>query len=103
MTQEAGANHYQTAMAEVHKQLKRPTVQRSMFAMARTTPTDIVRSKLSRAQIQHRALTTLRAALRSNRPDNDNSYSLFQGFQASFPELTDEGKKHRRRVSRGRK
>ncbi|PMB70764.1 Mitochondrial division protein 1 [Beauveria bassiana] len=95
--------HYQAAMAEVHKQLKRPTVQRSMFAMARTTPTDIVRSKLSRAEIQHRALTTLPEHLLSNIPDNDNSYSLFQGFQASFPELTDEGKKHRRRVSRGRK
>lgn len=71
--------------------------------MAKTTPTDIVRSKLSRTEIQHRALTSLSDELLSNIPDNDNTYSLFQGFQASFPELTDEGKKHRRRVSRGRK
>jgi division protein 1 len=38
-----------------------------------------------------------------NIPEQDNSYSLFQGFQASFPDYTEEGKKHRRRVSRGRK
>ncbi|KAJ6444358.1 WD-repeat protein [Purpureocillium lavendulum] len=100
---ESTAQHYQSAMAEVHKQLKRPTIQRSVFSMARTTPTDMVRAKLSTAEIQHRALTHLSDELLSNIPDNDNSYSLFQGFQASFPELTDEGKKHRRRVSRGRK
>ncbi|PNY28739.1 Mitochondrial division protein 1 [Tolypocladium capitatum] len=100
---DAAALHYQTAMAEVHKQLQRPTVQRSVFSMARTTPTDLVRAKLSTAEIQHRALTHLSDDLLSNIPEHDNSYSLFQGFQASFPELTDEGKKHRRRVSRGRK
>lgn len=100
---EATANHYQAAMAQVHKQLKRPTVQRSVFAMARTTPTDLVRSKLSRTEIQHRAVTTLSDDMLANIPENENNYSLFQGFQASFPELTDEGKKHRRRVSRGRK
>lgn len=100
---EATANHYQAAMAQVHKQLKRPTVQRSVFAMAKTTPTDLVRSKLSRTEIQHRAVTTLSDDMLANIPENENNYSLFQGFQASFPELTDEGKKHRRRVSRGRK
>lgn len=100
---ESTAHHYQSAMAEVHKQLKRPTIQRSVFSMARTTPTDLVRAKLSTTEIQHRALTHLSDDLLANIPDNDNSYSLFQGFQASFPELTDEGKKHRRRASRGRK
>lgn len=100
---EATANHYQAAMAQVHKQLKRPTVQRSVFALAKTTPTDLVRSKLSRTEIQHRAITSLSDDLLANIPENDNGYSLFQGFQASFPELSDEGKKHRRRVSRGRK
>lgn len=71
--------------------------------MAKTTPTDMVRSKLSTNEIQHRALTHLSDDLLSSIPDHDNAYSLFQGFQASFPDLTDEGKKHRRRVSRGRK
>ncbi|KAK7426915.1 Mitochondrial fission protein [Neonectria magnoliae] len=100
---DAAAHHYQSAMAEVHKQMKRPTVQRSMFSMARTTPTDLVRSKLSSHEIRHRALTYLPDDLLANIPEHDNAYSLFQGFQASFPELTEEGKKFRRRVSRGRK
>ncbi|PHH87887.1 hypothetical protein CDD83_8278 [Cordyceps sp. RAO-2017] len=100
---EATARHYQTAMAQVHRQLRRPDVQRSVFSLARTTPTDMVRARLSTTEIQHRALTRLSDDLLANIPENDSSYSLFQGFQASFPELTDEGKKHRRRVSRGRK
>lgn len=90
-------------MAEVHKQLKRPGIQRSMFSMAKTTPTDLVRSKLSTTEIQSRALSYLSDDLLRQIPDEDNTYSLFQGFQASFPELSEDGKRHRRRVSRGRK
>ncbi|KAL9488767.1 hypothetical protein ACSS6W_001044 [Trichoderma asperelloides] len=100
---EASGAHYRAAMAEVHKQMKRPSVQRGVFSMARSSPTEIVRSKLSTAEIQHRALTHLPDELLSNIPEHQNAYSLFQGFQASFPELTDDGKKHRRRPSRGRK
>ena len=100
---EATANHYREAMTQVQKQLKRPALQRSVFSMAKTTPTDLVRSKLSTSEIQHRALTRLSDDMLAHIPENDSAYSLFQGFQASFPELTDEGKKHRRRVSRGRK
>lgn len=98
----AGA-HYQSAMAEVHRQMRRPSLQRSMLSVARTTPTDLVRSKLSTREIQHRALSYVPDELLHNIPEDDNSYSLFQGFQASFPELTEEGRGHRRRVSRGRK
>lgn len=97
------SGHYQQAMGEVSKQLRRPTLQRNMFSMAKTTPTDMVRSRLSTSEIQHRALAYVSDALLQDIPDEDNSYSLFQGFQASFPDFTDEGKKHRRRVSRGRK
>ncbi|OLN97498.1 Mitochondrial division protein 1 [Colletotrichum chlorophyti] len=103
---EQGGNnnhHYHGALAEVHKQLRRPTIQRSVFSMAKTTPTDMVRSKLSKTEIQHRALTYLPDELLANIPEGDSSYSLFQGFKASFPDLTEEGRKHRRRVSRGRK
>ncbi|KAL1877852.1 hypothetical protein VTK73DRAFT_8379 [Phialemonium thermophilum] len=95
--------HYQNAMTGVHKQLRSPSFQRSMFSMARTTPTDLVRSKLSTKEIQSRALSYVPEELLQNIPEDENSYSLFQGFQASFPEFTDEGKKHRRRVSRGRR
>lgn len=96
-------NHYHSAMAEVQKQLRRPVIQRSMFSMARTTPTDLVRSKFSTAEIQTRALSYLSDDMLQNIPDDENTYSLFQGFQASFPESADEGKKHKRKVSRGRK
>lgn len=95
--------HYQNAMTDLHKQLRKPGIQRSMFAVARTTPTDLVRSKLSTSEIQHRALSYLPDEMLQNIPEDDNSYSLFQGFQASFPDMTEEGRKHRRRVSRGRK
>lgn len=90
-------------MTEVHRQLRRPGLQRAMFSMANTTPTDLVRSRLSTKEIQSRALSYVPEELLKNIPEGDSSYSLFQGFQASFPELTDNGKKHRRRVSRGRK
>ena len=100
---DATANHYQSAMQEVSKHIKRPNMQRRVFSMAQTTPTDLVRSKLSTTEIKHRALTYLPDEMLANIPEHENSYSLFQGFKASFPELTDEGKKHRRRVSRGRK
>ncbi|KAI2621270.1 mitochondrial division protein 1 [Hypoxylon sp. NC1633] len=96
-------NHYHTAMAQVHKQLKNPGIQRGMFTMARTTPTDLVRSKFSTSEIQSRALSYLPDDMLQHLPENENAYSLFQGFQATFPELSNEGKKHRRRVSRGRK
>ncbi len=98
-----GQPHYQNAMGEVHKQLRRPSVQRSMLSMTRTTPTDLVRSKLSTREIQQRALSHLPDELLQNIPEGDNTYSLFQGFQASFSEFAEDGKKHRRRVSRGRK
>lgn len=97
------SNHYHSAMAEVHKHLKRPGIQRSMFSMAKTTPTDMVRSKFSTTEIQSRALSYLSDDMLQHIPEHENSYSLFQGFQASFPELNDEPKKHRRRASRGRK
>ncbi|KAI1815793.1 mitochondrial division protein [Poronia punctata] len=100
---EAGSNHYHQAMGQVQKQLARPVVQRRMFSMAKTSPTDLVRSKFSTSEIQSRALSYLSDDMLQNIPEDDNAYSLFQGFQASFPELTDEGKKHRGRGSRGRK
>lgn len=95
--------HYHKAMSEVGKQLRRPGFQGRMFSIARTTPTEMVRSKLSSAEIQHRALAYVPDEMLQNIPEDQNTYSLFQGFQATFPEMTDEGKKHRRRVSRGRK
>jgi division protein 1 len=97
------STHYQNAMSDLHKQLRRPNLQRSVFSFAKTTPTDLVRSKLSTTEIQYRALTSLPDELLANIPEDENAYSLFQGFQATMPENSPESKRHRRRISRGRK
>ncbi|RDW80738.1 mitochondrial division protein [Coleophoma crateriformis] len=99
----SASSHYQNAMSDLHKQLRRPNLQRSVFSFAKTSPSDLVRSKLSTSEIQYRALTYIPDQLLANIPDDDNTYSLFQGFQATLPETSSEGKRHRRRVSRGRK
>ncbi|CZT45430.1 related to CAF4 protein [Rhynchosporium secalis] len=96
------STHYQNAMSDLQKQLRRPNLQRSVFSFAKTSPTDLVRSKLSTSEIQYRALTYLPDELLANIPEHDNVYSLFQGFQATLPESPD-GKKHKRKISRGRK
>ena len=90
-------------MSDLHKQLRRPNLQRSVFSFAKTTPTDLVRSKLSTSEIQYRALTYLPDELLANIPEDENTYSLFQGFQATMPENSADSKRHRRRISRGRK
>lgn len=90
-------------MSDLQKQLRRPNLQRSVFSFARTTPTDLVRSKLSTSEIQYRALTYLPDELLNNIPEDENTYSLFQGFQATLPENSPSSKRHRRKVSRGRK
>ena len=96
--------HYQNAMTEIHKELRRPNLQRRMFSFAQSSPTEIVRAKLSTSEIQNRALTFLPDELLSNIPEDHNVYSLFQGFQATLPETSADHKKgHHRRSSRGQK
>ena len=52
-------------------------------------------------EIQHRALTHLPDELLANIPEDNSTYSLFQGFQASVPEDEDgKGKHHKRRHGR---
>lgn len=98
-----GGPHYHNAMSEIHRELRRPHVQRKIFSFAQTTPTDLVRSKLSTSEIQSRALSSLPDELLENLPEDTSSYSLFQGFQASIPEENDHRKSHRRRSSRTHK
>lgn len=97
-------NHYKAAMGDIHKELRQPDLQRRVFSLARASPTELMRSKLSTSEIQYRALTYLPDELLSNIPGNDHTYSLFQGFQATLPRHGSEQKKsHRRHGSRGRK
>lgn len=88
---------YQSAMTDIQRELRRPRTQRNVFALVQTTPTDLVRSKLSTAEIQSRALSSLPDDLLLHLPENTSTYSLFQGFQVSLPESDHDHRKSRRR------
>ncbi|KKK15546.1 hypothetical protein P175DRAFT_0425696 [Aspergillus ochraceoroseus IBT 24754] len=94
--------HYQNAMVDIQRELRRPGTQRKVFALAQTTPTDLVRSKLSTSEIQSRAISSLPDELLENIPEDSSSYSLFQGFQASQNDH-EYRKSHRRRISKSKK
>ncbi|KAL4943618.1 hypothetical protein BDV06DRAFT_189517 [Aspergillus oleicola] len=96
------STHYQHAMVDIHRELRRPGTQRKVFALAQTTPTDLVRSKLSTSEIQSRALSSLPDELLLNIPDDSSSYSLFQGFQATQNDQ-EYRKTHRRGRSKSKK
>lgn len=102
MTESSNGGHYQTAMADIHRELRRPTTQRKVFSLTQTTPTDLVRSKLSTSEIQSRALSSLPDELLANIPEDSSSYSLFEGFKASQDDQ-EFRKSHRRRSSKGKK
>lgn len=102
-TEQGHGSHYHNAMTDIHRELRRPTAQRKVFTLTQTTPTDLVRSKLSTTEIQSRAISSLPDDLLANLPEDTSSYSLFQGFQASIPEEENERKRHRRRTSKGGK
>lgn len=91
-------------MSELQKELRRPGIQQRVFSYAKASPTELVRSKLSTSEIQHRALTYLPDELLANIPENEAAYSLFQGFQATIPEEEAEHRKsHRRHNSKGQR
>ncbi|KAH8728616.1 mitochondrial division protein 1 [Phaeosphaeriaceae sp. PMI808] len=81
--------HYQNALGELHRELRRPMLQRSVFSFAQTSPREIVRSRISVPEIQQRALSFVPDELLANIPEDNNQYSLFQGFQATIPEHPD--------------
>ncbi|GAB7352501.1 hypothetical protein MBLNU459_g2903t1 [Dothideomycetes sp. NU459] len=99
--------HYQNALGEIHRELRRPLIQRSVFSLARASPREIVRSTLSTSEVQHRALTHLPDDLLRHIPESSSTYSLFEGYQATAPEEDKEPrphkKKHARRNSKGQK
>ena len=87
-------------MNDIHRELRRPHTQRRVFALAQTTPTDLVRSKLSTTEIQSRAISSVPDEVLLDIPDSATSFSLFQGFQVSLPEEEHgRGRKSRRRRS----
>ncbi|CAO2654555.1 Nn.00g112880.m01.CDS01 [Neocucurbitaria sp. VM-36] len=96
--------HYQNALGDLHRELRRPMLQRSVFSFAQTTPREIVRSRISVPEIQQRALSYIPDDILANIPEDNNEFSLFQGFQASLPdEPSGHGKKHGRHNARGQR
>jgi mitochondrial division protein 1 len=84
--------------------MRRPDMQRAVFSFSKQAPSELVRAKLSTSEIAHRAVTFIPDDQLQNIPENENTYSLFQGFQASLPETENEHRKgHRRRTSKSQK
>jgi division protein 1 len=102
ITDSSNGSHYHTAMADIHRELRRPTTQRKVFSLTQTSPTDLVRSKLSTSEIQSRALSSVPDELLANIPEDSSSYSLFEGFKATQDDH-EFRKAHRRRSSKGKK
>jgi division protein 1 len=100
---EGVTQHYQTALGELHRELRRPMLQRSVFSFAQTTPREIVRSRISVPEIQQRALSFVPDHLLTNIPEDNNEYSLFQGFQATIPEEPGMFNKHGKHNAKGQK
>ncbi|KAI5288450.1 Mitochondrial fission protein [Ascosphaera aggregata] len=92
--------HYHSAIRHIHKEMRSPALQRRVFGFAQTTPTDLVRSKLSRAEIHQRALASVPDELLRDIPEDTSTYSLFQGFKASIPDADTEAELRRARRKR---
>lgn len=93
--------HYPNAMTSISRQMRRPALQRGVLSFSQQAPSELVRAKLSTSEIAHRALTYIPDEQLQQIPEDDNSYSLFQGFQASLPDTESEHRKgHRRRTSK---
>lgn len=99
---EGVTQHYQNALGELHRELRRPMLQRSVFSFAQTTPREIVRSRISVPEIQQRALSFVPDDLLANIPEDNNEYSLFQGFQATIPDEPGSTK-HAKHNARGQR
>lgn len=73
--------YYHDTMRDI---LRKPAFQTRFFSFKRRAPSEVVRSTLaSKEDIRYRALTTIPDELFDNLPRGANSFSLFQGFQAS--------------------
>jgi len=98
------SQHYHHALGDIQRELRRPAIQRSILSFTQSSPREIIRSKLSVPEIEHRALAYIPDDILYNVPAPTNTYSLFQGFQALIPEEDKhKGKKHGRHGSRGRR
>lgn len=83
--------------------MRRPGMQRSVLSFTQQAPTELVRSKISTSEIAHRAVAFISDEQLHNIPEVEHSYSLFQGFQASLPEVDSQDSETDHRKSQKRK
>lgn len=97
--------HYHSALGELQRELRSPTVQRGVFSLSRLSPSELMRGRISVSELQHRALAYVPDDLLYNIPEASSSpFSLFQGFQATLPEIEEAKKKrHGRHNSKDQK
>lgn len=98
-TSSTPGTHYNNAITSLSRTMRRPGMQRSVLSFTQQAPTELVRSKISTSEIAHRAVAFISDEQLQHIPDTEHSYSLFQGFQASLPEIdeSEHRKGHRRR------
>ncbi|KAK5078300.1 Mitochondrial fission protein [Lithohypha guttulata] len=99
MSDAASTPHYSGALTSIQRSMRRPHMQRSVLSFTQQAPTELVRSKISTSEIAHRAVAFISDEQLHNIPETEHTYSLFQGFQASLPDIdeNEHRKGHRRR------
>ena len=80
----ANTEAYRTALSSMHRSLRRPMIQRSVFSFAKANPRELIRSNFNTTEIEHRALTFLPDELLRNIPQSRSPFSLLEGFKASL-------------------
>lgn len=76
--------HFQSAMSDIALSRRPPVFQKRMFSFAsKKSPTAVVKSSLSKNEIQYQAVTMIPDELLRDIPvATSNKFSLFQGFKA---------------------
>lgn len=82
--------------------MQRPSIQRSVFNLAKANPRELIRSHFNTTEIEHRAITYIPDDLLRNVKETSSPFSLFEGFQASLPD-EDIPEKRRRHGKHGSK
>ena len=71
-------------MTALNNDLRHPALQSKLFAYSRASPSELLRSKLSTREIRCRALAFIPDETLSHIPEDENDFSLHQGFEASL-------------------
>ncbi|KAM0717200.1 hypothetical protein Q7P37_007052 [Cladosporium fusiforme] len=96
---------YHSALGHINRSMQRPSIQRSVFNLAKANPRELIRSHFNSTEIEHRAITYIPDDLLRNVKETSSPFSLFEGFQASLPEdaLPEKRRRHGKQGSKSQK